>query len=418
MWDHPRTRAFEEPEDRHECPAKQAHRGTGHGPGWDEDDAPPERLWGEAVTRIEQKGGRWWLHNFEYSSEASYCPWCGLRLGGDDGSEIAHTQDVRQAAIEQQKRRREEIRRRVARGEIPALPDLTDEEAGAEAVELVRASRQKRQEHAQPDESGLNEVPPFEFWLESAREIAAILKTLEPGSEVIVSGRIDYEVLVVVEEIPDTGDLTERRDALEQAIRDLGIEPHVEIMGQEAYEMSKNVPGTYPYQVGYHDPRRRMDMLIREVLERPRIPDPAQGELFRAMRRFDSAVSRDPAVHSGDLVFRGTRVPVSDLADILRHGGSLEEFLDGYPTVAKWQVEAVLDLYRETDVISTTYDAALQRLARGEDPADWKRADVGREALCDRCGEPGKVIVGWPSMGEASPIVARCRRHVPEDDWT
>jgi uncharacterized protein (DUF433 family) len=407
MWDpSPRTRAFEEPEDRHDCPNRKEHLGAGHGPGWDDDAAPPERLWGDAVTRIERVGGRWWAHDNEYATEVSFCPWCGVRLHGDDQSVAAD--DVRRAAIEQYRHRRQEIRRRVETGEIPALPELSDEEAGAEAVALVKASRQKRG-------SGANQAPPFELWLELAQEISDRMKALEPGSAVIVSGRLDYEVLVVVEESPEKGDFSERRDALEQAIRDLGIEPHVEIMGRTAYDRTKDVPGTYAYQIGYHDPPRRMDMLIREVTERPGVSDPAQGELFQAMRRFEAAVSR---VHSGDLVFRGTRAPVADLTNILRHGGSLEEFLDGYPTVAKWQVEAVLDLYRETDVISTTYDAALQRLARGEDPADWKAQDVGHEAPCDRCGEPGRVIVGWPSMGDASPIVARCRRHVPEDDWT
>ncbi len=55
-------------------------------------------------------------------------------------------------------------------------------------------------------------------------------------------------------------------------------------------------------------------------------------------------VSRDPEVHSGDLVFAGTRVPVDTLIDYLKGGDSIEEFLEGYPTVERWQVEAFLDL--------------------------------------------------------------------------
>jgi hypothetical protein len=83
MWDpSPRTRAFEEPEDRHDCPKRKEHLGAGHGPGWDDEGAPSERLWGDAVVRIERVGGRWWAHNGEYATEVSFCPWCGVRLDG------------------------------------------------------------------------------------------------------------------------------------------------------------------------------------------------------------------------------------------------------------------------------------------------------------------------------------------------
>jgi uncharacterized protein (DUF433 family) len=55
-------------------------------------------------------------------------------------------------------------------------------------------------------------------------------------------------------------------------------------------------------------------------------------------------ISRDPDVHSGDLVFAGTRVPVDTLIDYLKGGQSIDEFLEGFPTVERWQVEAYLEL--------------------------------------------------------------------------
>lgn len=55
-------------------------------------------------------------------------------------------------------------------------------------------------------------------------------------------------------------------------------------------------------------------------------------------------VSRDPDVHSGDLVFRGTRVPVETLVDHLESGYSIEDYLEGYPSVERWQVEGFLEL--------------------------------------------------------------------------
>jgi uncharacterized protein (DUF433 family) len=55
-------------------------------------------------------------------------------------------------------------------------------------------------------------------------------------------------------------------------------------------------------------------------------------------------VSRDPEVHSGDLVFAGTRVPVDTLLDHLKDGATVDEFLEGYPSVARWQAEGLLEL--------------------------------------------------------------------------
>lgn len=57
-----------------------------------------------------------------------------------------------------------------------------------------------------------------------------------------------------------------------------------------------------------------------------------------------SVISRDPKVHSGDLVFAGTRVPVDTLIDYLKGGHSIGEFLEDFPSVKRWQVEAYLDL--------------------------------------------------------------------------
>jgi len=54
-------------------------------------------------------------------------------------------------------------------------------------------------------------------------------------------------------------------------------------------------------------------------------------------------VSRDPEVHSGDLVFAGTRVPVETLVAYLIKGSSIEEFLMDFPTVERWQVESFLE---------------------------------------------------------------------------
>lgn len=58
----------------------------------------------------------------------------------------------------------------------------------------------------------------------------------------------------------------------------------------------------------------------------------------------DQVVSRNPDIHGGDLVFAGTRVPVRILLDYLREGATLEEFHEGYPSVGRDQVDALLEL--------------------------------------------------------------------------
>jgi uncharacterized protein (DUF433 family) len=58
--------------------------------------------------------------------------------------------------------------------------------------------------------------------------------------------------------------------------------------------------------------------------------------------KYSEIVSRDPEVMGGTPVFRGTRVPVQTLRDYLEAGDSIEEFLEGFPTVSREAVMAFL----------------------------------------------------------------------------
>lgn len=49
-------------------------------------------------------------------------------------------------------------------------------------------------------------------------------------------------------------------------------------------------------------------------------------------------IENSPDVLSGATVFKGTRVPVRALIDCLVGGDSIEEFLQGYPSVTRDQV--------------------------------------------------------------------------------
>jgi uncharacterized protein (DUF433 family) len=57
-----------------------------------------------------------------------------------------------------------------------------------------------------------------------------------------------------------------------------------------------------------------------------------------------SPVTIDPEIMSGVPVFKGTRVPVRILFDHLEGGETVEEFLEGFPTVSREQVIAFLEL--------------------------------------------------------------------------
>jgi uncharacterized protein (DUF433 family) len=48
-----------------------------------------------------------------------------------------------------------------------------------------------------------------------------------------------------------------------------------------------------------------------------------------------NAITRDPETMHGAPVFRGTRVPVKTLFDYLEGGDTLEDFLEGFPTVSR-----------------------------------------------------------------------------------
>jgi len=52
-------------------------------------------------------------------------------------------------------------------------------------------------------------------------------------------------------------------------------------------------------------------------------------------------------IMSGTPVFSGTRVPVKTLVDYLKAGESIDDFLDGFPTVKREQVIAFLDAANE-----------------------------------------------------------------------
>jgi len=54
-------------------------------------------------------------------------------------------------------------------------------------------------------------------------------------------------------------------------------------------------------------------------------------------------IHSDPEIMGGTPVFVGTRVPLQNLIDSLEGGESIDEFLEGFPSVCREQVIAVIE---------------------------------------------------------------------------
>jgi uncharacterized protein (DUF433 family) len=74
--------------------------------------------------------------------------------------------------------------------------------------------------------------------------------------------------------------------------------------------------------------------------------------IFRTFFEYHKLMSKQiitsfPDVMGGTPVFAGTRVPVQTFIDYIKGGESIDDFLDGFPTVSKEQVIAFLEEAKE-----------------------------------------------------------------------
>lgn len=59
-------------------------------------------------------------------------------------------------------------------------------------------------------------------------------------------------------------------------------------------------------------------------------------------RELEKVLEATPDTLSGAVRFSGTRVLLQSLLDTLQEGGTVEEFLEGFPSVSRPQAEAVV----------------------------------------------------------------------------
>ncbi len=77
---------------------------------------------------------------------------------------------------------------------------------------------------------------------------------------------------------------------------------------------------------------------------------------WTAFRLYKAMINQDPEIHHGATVFIGTRVPIQSLIHHLKTGESLDDFLDGFPTVSRDQAIALLEF-----ALTTALDAYAQQ---------------------------------------------------------
>jgi uncharacterized protein (DUF433 family) len=68
-----------------------------------------------------------------------------------------------------------------------------------------------------------------------------------------------------------------------------------------------------------------------------------EGQLTQ-LAHIEEMVVSDPEIMRGTPVFKGTRIPVDLVADMLAQGATVEELLEGYPTLSKEKI-AIAPLY-------------------------------------------------------------------------
>ncbi|MGI8884207.1 MAG: DUF433 domain-containing protein [Pyrinomonadaceae bacterium] len=65
-------------------------------------------------------------------------------------------------------------------------------------------------------------------------------------------------------------------------------------------------------------------------------------------------ITISPDIQSGTPVFAGTRVPVKNWFDYLKGGDTMDELLEGFPSVKREQVIRLLNLAEHTFTLTDT----------------------------------------------------------------
>ena len=104
-----------------------------------------------------------------------------------------------------------------------------------------------------------------------------------------------------------------------------------------------------------------------------RKPNPTERKRLRQI------VASDPEIMGGTPVFRGTRIPVDLVADMLSQGASVKEILEGYPTLDKERI-AMAPLCTRTFPASKTTSRSRWSGKKPEAARSFRLSDLLRNA--------------------------------------
>jgi uncharacterized protein (DUF433 family) len=62
-------------------------------------------------------------------------------------------------------------------------------------------------------------------------------------------------------------------------------------------------------------------------------------ERLKKLKRAESLIVEDPETMRGTPVYRGTRIPVEQIADMLKQGATVDEIIEGYPALDRERIE-------------------------------------------------------------------------------
>ncbi len=108
-------------------------------------------------------------------------------------------------------------------------------------------------------------------------------------------------------------------------------------------------------------------------------------------------ISCDPEVMGGTPVFAGTRVPVQTFLDYLEAGDSIDEFLEGFPSVSREQAIEFLEQAKDRLVAAFSIRtmprqyvgaSAVAAAFAGAAPIDHERFRSDLDALVDQDPSP------------------------------
>ena len=77
-----------------------------------------------------------------------------------------------------------------------------------------------------------------------------------------------------------------------------------------------------------------------------------ENSVFWQNQAVNRVITIAPDIQSGEPVFTGTRVPIKNLFQYLRGGDSIDDFLEGFPSVSRDQVLELLSIAEHTFTFS------------------------------------------------------------------